>query len=154
MAHLAPHLLARELAPLLERTAGRCVHACVDDRASKDDVRAAVLQPLDARGLADFALEHASAVSVVVSLETRSKKGWGLCRGPPESAEERAAELIVLAARQPTTKLPSGSLVRRGTRKSRLDVDANDMNQEAARRSWDAAEALCAVADAASSPES
>ena len=101
-----------------------------------------------------FALEHASAVSVVVSLETRSKKGWGLCRGPPESAEERAAELVVLAARQPTTKLPSGSLVRRGTRKARLDVDANDMNQEAARRSWDAAEALCAVADAASSPES
>ena len=37
---------------------------------------------------------------------------------------------------------------------ARLDVDANDMNQEAARRSWDAAEALCAVADAASSPES
>ena len=100
-------------------------------------------------------MEHASAVAVVVSLETRSKKGWGLCRGPPpESAEERAAELIVLAARQPTTKLPSGSLVRRGTRKARLDVDANDMNQEAARRSWDAAEALCAVADAASSPES
>ncbi len=60
---------------------------------------------------------------------------------------------VVLAARQPTTKLPSGSLVRRGTRKARLDVDANDMNQEAARRSWDAAEALCAVADAAS-PES
>ena len=58
-----------------------------------------------------------------------------------------------VAARQPTTKLPSGSLVRRGSRKSRLDVDANDMNQEAARRSWDAAEALCAVADAAS-PES
>ena len=56
VAHLAPHLLARELAPLLERTAGRCVHACVDDRASKDDVRASVLQPLDARGLADFAL--------------------------------------------------------------------------------------------------
>ena len=56
----------------------------------------------------------------------------------------------VLAARQPTTKLPSGSLVRRGTRKARLDVDANDMNQEAARRSWDAAEALCAVADAPS----
>ena len=76
-----------------------------------------------------------------------------ICRGPPESAEERAAELVVLAARQPTTKLPSGSLVRRGTRKARLDVDANDMNQEAARRSWDAAEALCAVADAAS-PES
>ena len=91
-------------------------------------------------------------MSVVVSLETRSKKGWALCRGPPESAEERAAELIVLAARQPTTKLPSGSLVRRGTRKSRLAVDAND-NQEAARRSWDAAGALCAVADAAS-PES
>ena len=67
--------------------------------------------------------------------------------------EERAAELVVLAARQPTTKLPSGSLVRRGTRKSRLDVDANDMNQEAARRSWDAAEALCAVADAGA-PES
>ena len=66
------------------------------------------------------------------------------------TAEERAAELVVLAARQPTTKLPSGSLVRRGTRKARLDVDANDMNQEAARRSWDAAEALCAVADAAS----
>ena len=60
---------------------------------------------------------------------------------------------VVLAARQPTTKLPSGSLVRRGSRKARLDVDANDMNQEAARRSWDAAEALCAVADAAS-PES
>ena len=61
-----------------------------------------------------------------------------------------------IAARQPTTKLPSGSLVRRGTRKARLDVDANDMNQEAARRSWDAAEALCAVADAplAASPES
>ena len=59
----------------------------------------------------------------------------------------------ILAARQPTTKLPSGSLVRRGTRKARLDVDANDMNQEAARRSWDAAEALCAVADAVS-PES
>jgi len=36
---------------------------------------------------------------------------------------------VVLAARQPTTKLPSGSLVRRGTRKARLDVDANDMNQ-------------------------
>ena len=138
---------------MLERTAGRCVHACVDDRASKDDVRASVLQPLDARGLAAFALEHASAVSVVVSLETRKRSGWALCRGPPESAEERAAELVVLAARQPTTKLPSGSLVRRGTRKARLDVDANDMNQEAARRSWDAAEALCAVADAAS-PES
>ena len=79
---------------MLERTAGRCVHACVDDRASKDDVRASVLQPLDARGLAAFALEHASAVAVVVSLEARSKKGWGLCRGPPESAEERAAELV------------------------------------------------------------
>ena len=72
----------------------------------------------------------------------------------PAHRKERAAELVVLAARQPTTKLPSGSLVRRGTRKARLDVDANDMNQEAARRSWDAAEALCAVADAASSPES
>ena len=58
-------------------------------------------------------------------------------------------------ATPPTRGEPnSGSLVRRGTRKSRLDVDANDMNQEAARRSWDAAEALCAVADAASSPES
>ena len=61
--------------------------------------------------------------------------------------------LVVLAARQPATSLPSGSLVRRGTRKTRLAVDAND-NQEAARRSWDAAEALCAVADAASPPES
>ena len=69
-------------------------------------------------------------------------------RGEPN--KERAAELVVLAARQPTTKLPSGSLVRRGTRKARLAVDANDMNQEAARRSWDAAEALCAVADAPS----
>ena len=56
-------------------------------------------------------------------------------------------------ATPPTRGEPSGSLVRRGTRKARLDVDANDMNQEAARRSWDAAEALCAVADAAS-PES
>ena len=72
-------------------------------------------------------------------------------RGEPNKA---GSSQVVLAARQPTTKLPSGSLVRRGTRKARLDVDANDMNQEAARRSWDAAEALCAVADAASSPES
>ena len=110
VAHLAPHLLARELAPLLERTAGRCIHACVDDRASKDDVRASVLQPLDARGLADFALEHASAVSVVVSLETRSKKGWGLCRGPPESAEERAAELVCLLRRNQISRRFPGSM--------------------------------------------
>jgi hypothetical protein len=67
--------------------------------------------------------------------------------------DDAGSSQVVLAARQPTTKLPSGSLVRRGSRKARLDVDANDMNQEAARRSWDAAEALCAVADAAS-PES
>ena len=72
----------------------------------------------------------------------------------PATPPTRGEPNIVLAARQPTTKLPSGSLVRRGSRKSRLDVDANDMNQEAARRSWDAAEALCAVADAASPPES
>ena len=78
---------------------------------------------------------------------------------PPKPTEQALSHLdvktppsqVVLAARQPTTKLPSGSLVRRGSRKARLDVDANDMNQEAARRSWDAAEALCAVADAAES---
>ena len=73
---------------------------------------------------------------------------------PARWRDDAGSSQVVLAARQPTTKLPSGSLVRRGTRKARLDVDANDMNQEAARRSWDAAEALCAVADAASSPES
>ncbi len=72
---------------------------------------------------------------------------------PARWRDDAGSSQVVLAARQPTTKLPSGSLVRRGTRKARLDVDANDMNQEAARRSWDAAEALCAVADAAS-PES
>ena len=71
---------------------GYCVVPDVIPVSCIPAIRASVLQPLDARGLAAFALEHASAVSVVVSLETRSKKRWGLCRGPPESAEERAAD--------------------------------------------------------------
>ena len=86
-------MLARELAPLLERTAGRCVHACVDDRASKDDVRASAAR---IRAIIEHERSQGTAADRIVV--AGFSQGGAMALHVGSRYEDRLAGLMILSA--------------------------------------------------------